>query len=81
MILLTLITKIYLLCWFFTAFEPIQQVINLIFTKIKPNFVTEAIWTILGCNKCLVFWTTLAIIMNIWIALLASFIVSIINNK
>lgn len=59
-----IILYIYFSCWFFTSFEPLQELINQIFQRIKLNNFTNMIWIILGCQKCLTFWLTLLLTLN-----------------
>lgn len=68
---------IYLLCWFFTNFEPIQELVDYLFGKLKHNYFINAIWTILGCQYCLTLWITLILTGSITVALIASIIAQI----
>lgn len=61
--------NIYLACWFFTSFEPIQDIIDAFFSTLKEGYFTNILWLLLGCQYCLTLWTALIITHNIWIAL------------
>ena len=74
-ILLTI--KIYLYVWIFIEFEPFQFMLNYLFEKIIPNKITEIIWVVLGCMKCLTLWTTLLITQNLLLALASSLVAQI----
>jgi len=65
--------NIYLGCWFFTNFEPIQDGIDKIFERFK----WDGMWTLLSCQYCLTLWITLAITQNWTMALLLSLIAQI----
>ncbi len=67
----------YLLCWFWCSFEPIQNIINLIFQNIKPNFFTETIWQLLSCQYCSTLWVMLMVTGSIPISLASSLIAQI----
>lgn len=68
---------IYLSVWFFTNFEPIQELIDNIFNKIKPNYFTKAIWSLLSCQYCSTLWITLILTGSIVMALSLSVIAQI----
>jgi hypothetical protein len=77
MILLTI--KIWLVCWFITEFEPIQERFDKIFpwleagTKDKSALkLLDGLYIISGCFKCLSFWSVLAITCNPFLAIAAS---------
>lgn len=63
---------IYLGCWFLCNFEPLQDLINWAFNKMKPNYFTNAVWTILGCQYCSTLWATLFLTGSITMALVLS---------
>lgn len=68
---------IYLAVWWFTNFEPIQRGLEWLMLKFKPNMLTEAIWTILGCQYCSTLWITLILTGSIVGALFCSMIAQI----
>ena len=55
---------LYLICWLITNFDPLQRLINNIFLKLPQNILTESLWTILGCQKCLSLWLILIITLD-----------------
>lgn len=62
-----ILIKLFLLSWFFTHFEPGQLLLDKLYkyipTKLKPTR------TYLGCFKCVSFWLTLIITLNIFYAI------------
>jgi hypothetical protein len=68
--------KIYLACWFFTNFEPIQVGLDLIFEHAE-NKITDTLWTILSCQYCLTFWIALWVTKDITTAAALSVIAQI----
>lgn len=74
---MTTYLTIYLACWFFTAFEPLQDVIDAFFSLRKEGYIVNIIWMLLGCQYCLTLWTTLFITHDIVVALLLSAIAQI----
>lgn len=77
-----ILISIYLYTWFFTNFEPIQNLIDRFFLyidlKYKPKkyikIIIDAIYTILGCHKCLSLWITFILTLNPLYAILLSYI-------
>jgi hypothetical protein len=45
--------------WWFVEFEPIQFVIDAIFEYIPINFLSNWVYSGLGCFKCMGFWSGL----------------------
>lgn len=74
--LTTLHLTIYLACWFFAAFEPLQEGIDLVFELLPRNAIVNSLWTLLGCQYCLTFWLTLGL-SDIVVALLLSAIAQV----
>jgi hypothetical protein len=75
-----MIIKILLLGWFVSSFEPIQWLLN----EIKNIWIKITLIAITGCFKCSSFFIGLILSQDIWIALTASVIASIlqvIKNK
>lgn len=68
--------NIYLAVWFFCTFEIIQNTIDDFF-EFKVSILSMAIWKLLGCQMCLVLWTTLLITQNWTMAMLLSLIAEI----
>ena len=78
-----LLLKIFLATWYFTDNDYIQETINHIFKKINTDKLPktiDAIHIIFGCHKCLSFFVTLTITLNIWLALGVSFIVYVTSK-
>jgi hypothetical protein len=69
--------EIYLISWFISNFEPLQWVIDQLWSKIplkwSKNRFLDWFYIGLGCHKCLSLWLGL-IFLNPWEALLLSFI-------
>lgn len=74
--ILTLI-HIYLLVYLFIEFEPIQNFIDNFFMNYFDtneyngsfkHFTLNSLWVLTGCMKCLMFWTTLIVTLNIYAA-------------
>ena len=86
--------KIYLLGWFITNFEPIQDLLNMLFKKLFKKlpcnlkrtyfYLIDSIFTTLGCQKCMSFWLGF-IFIDFYSGILLSFISMIqgfiINGK
>jgi hypothetical protein len=49
------------LAWFLTNFEPLQDLIDRIFTEVPLNRFTIYLHNAFGCPKCMGFWTTWAL--------------------
>lgn len=74
------IIKILLLSWLITSFEPLFILLN----EIKWRWTKIFLIAILGCMKCLSFWLGLILTGNIWLAISASVVASllqVIKNK
>ena len=70
-----ILIKIFLITWFITNDDIIQDKINDLFEKINSKkLIIDYIHIIVGCHKCLSLWTTLIITQNVWYALTVSFI-------
>lgn len=87
---------IFLFTWFITSFEPLQNKIDdLQFhledkykTRIKfkklfivLKFLTDTIYEIISCHKCLAFWVTLIVTLNLPFAILVSFFADYNSRK
>jgi len=70
-----MIIKILLLGWFVSSFEPIQWLLN----EIKNIWIKITLIAITGCFKCSSFWIGLILSQDIWTALTASVIASILQ--
>lgn len=68
---------IYLACWFFAAFEPIQEGIDIVFEHLHKNALVNSLWQLLGCQYCLTFWLALGVTRNVVVALALSAIAQI----
>ena len=69
--------KTYLVCWFFAAFEPIQEGIDLVFERLPKNVLANSFWQLLGCQYCLTFWLAFGITRNVVVALALSAIAQV----
>ncbi len=65
-----LLTKLFLLSWLITRFEPIQMILELMPDKLIPNLFK----LLLTCLKCVLLWLTLIYTGNIFLAAGMSFI-------
>jgi hypothetical protein len=75
-----MIIKILLLAWFISTFEPLEWLLN----GIKNIWIKITLIAITGCWKCCSLWIGLLMTGDIWTALTASVIASIlqiIKNK
>lgn len=82
MITLTLLIKGLLLGWFLVDFQPLQELIRRMNNKISDKyFIVMYLKGSLSCQKCLTFWITLGLTGNIFIAILAAFIVKVLKSK
>jgi hypothetical protein len=70
MIEILLLVKLFLLSWLITRFEPI----NMFLEMLPDNLVMNLIRLLLSCLKCVVFWTTLSMTGDVFIAAGMSFI-------
>lgn len=76
--MILLIIKTLLIAQFVVKFEPIQWVLDIIKTKIKPNNIVvnlflNIISLLTSCSKCAALWTGL-LMGGIWVALISSYI-------
>ena len=73
---ITLLTiKTILAAYTVSRFEPLKMILELLPDKLLPNLLT----LLLTCSKCLAFWIGL-IIAGPWIAMGASFIITILEK-
>jgi hypothetical protein len=49
------------LAWFLTNFEPLQDLIDRLFTEVPLNRITMYLHGAFGCPKCMGFWVTWAL--------------------
>jgi len=70
-----MIIKILLLSWFISTFEAIQWLLQ----EVKWKWVKIILITLTSCFKCTSFWIGLLISQNLWIALGASVIASLLQ--
>ena len=69
-----------LLAWFVTRFEPVQWVIEIMFEG-KDDIISKLLYLALTCSKCVAFWCGVLICGNIWISILASWLMLIYEKK
>jgi hypothetical protein len=75
MIDIYILTACLTISWFITAQENIQEMFDKLFTYVLPkNFITNVIYTILGCWTCLAFWVTFAVTLDFIDATIVSLI-------
>lgn len=65
--------------WFVMEFEPFQLLLSWIKTKLPNNETVEYLLGAFDCWKCFTFWLTLAVSWDFKIAVIASFIVFILE--
>jgi hypothetical protein len=76
--------KIFLLTWIFTHLPIIQNTIDTYYLRWSTNWkkpwvtITNAIYSVLGCHKCLTFWSVLILTQNLFAALLGALMAYII---
>lgn len=61
-----LLVKIYLIGWFLSKFEPLQDLIDYFWSKLPLRFTMNRIidyfYVGLGCQKCLTLWIGLSMV-------------------
>lgn len=72
--ILLILIKIYLFCWIFTEFEPLQNLINHLFLRLPTNYVLDYIWIGMSCLKCMCLWITLIVTHSVIFALAMSMV-------
>ncbi len=82
---LLLIGKITILSWFFVSFTPLYNIVTAIpFNYIKNEHMREILRFIITqpfkCYKCMALWIGLIISGSIWIALITSFIMYLLEK-
>lgn len=82
---MTILTiKLFLLTWFFTNYRPIQANLDRFFVHISEkygdNLIVHSIAEALGCHKCLSFIVVLVFTFNIYFAIAASLISTLIKR-
>jgi hypothetical protein len=70
-----MIIKILLLAWFISTFQPLEWLLN----EIKNIWIKITLIAITGCFKCASFWIGLILSQDIWTALTASVIASLLQ--
>lgn len=74
---MVLLIKIYLIGWFLSYFEPLQDLIDYLWSKIPLKWskkkIIDYFYIGLGCQKCLTLWIGL-FYLEPFMALLLSFI-------
>lgn len=60
------------LAWWLVNFEPLQLLIDTIFSRIPINGLTIYLHAAFGCPKCVGFWSALALTGNFLTATLVS---------
>lgn len=81
-----MILEIFLICWFITEYEPIQDLLYTKFSQIETNspwkkVVFDNLYILLSCKKCLGFTLTLLVTMNIFTAIIVSMLGQIYDLK
>ncbi len=71
--------KILLVAWFFTNFDPIQNIVHKIEDRVHDKRIVNLIYPF-QCFKCLTFWSVLILTFNIWTALALSLLASLIAS-
>lgn len=75
-----LLIKIFLMTWFITNNDYIQENLTKLVDKYN-NVFTVMLFEIVSCHKCLSFWVVLGFTFNIYIALAVSFIAYLTEKK
>jgi hypothetical protein len=85
MITLILLTKIYLVAWFISKFQPLQDLFDYLFHLVPEKYqhykLFDYIYTGVGCPKCLSLWITLIITLNPFLAIGLSYVAHLLNGK
>ena len=66
--------KCLLISWLMTHFEPLQNLIDLIFKNYSNNKFIMLFYNAITCFKCISFWITLIVTFNIYAAIINSII-------
>lgn len=69
--------SIYLSCWFFTTFDPIQRMVDEVFERLPENFFTNILWQLFSCQYCLTLWAAFLITGDVLMALVMSLVAQI----
>ena len=67
------------LAWWLVNFEPLQLLLDTIFSRLPINGLTIPIHAAFGCPKCVGFWTSWALTGNFFTATLVSLTAHIID--
>ena len=59
-----ILIKVFLLSWFITRFEPLQMITDTLPDKLVYNLIKLMV----GCLKCVTFWTTIIMTQDVFIA-------------
>ena len=65
--------------WWFVEFEPIQFVIDAIFEYMPINFLSNWVYSGLGCFKCMGFWSGLIYSGSFGFAFITSLLTYIVS--
>jgi hypothetical protein len=65
-----ILLKVFLFAWVFTRFKPLQWLLELL----PQSLVFNLVRLLLSCGMCVSFWTSLALMQNIWLACGSAFI-------
>ena len=63
-----LVFKVFLIAWFITHFEPLQERIQRLYLIKRLELLVD----VLTCFKCLSFWSVLIVTWNVYYAIFAS---------
>ena len=81
MITIILLTKLFLIGWFITEFQPLQSLLDIIASKLYflsnnqyYRTIIDSLFVVTGCLKCILFWLTLIVTLSPLHAILLSFI-------
>lgn len=69
------ISKIMLISYTISRFEPLKMVLDLLPDKLLFNLIA----LLLTCSKCISFWSGL-FLFNIWVGMIASLIMTILEK-
>lgn len=83
-------TKCFLIAWFFTNNEAVQNIVFLSFKKLRKKFGTchrsiksiliESLYEIFSCPKCLGFFLTLSVTLDIFLAIAVSIALAFVTK-
>jgi len=76
-----LILKTCLIAWFIVEFYIISAIVEILTDRIKNKLIKFIITKPFECMKCAGFWTGLIMTQNIFIAIIASFLMNEWDKK